>query len=124
MAIVKPLVFYDDTKRFEFMRVTDTAGTPRYVAYTTEVATNANLVVAPGISYSLPAALLTANRTIDLTALNTNGDYIEIDNQEAGFTWTFTGGIVYDAYENSVIILSANTRYILRRTNNKIKIFN
>ena len=28
MAVVKPLVFYDDTKRVEFMRVADTAPAP------------------------------------------------------------------------------------------------
>lgn len=98
--------------------------TPRYAAYTTAVSTDANLVAAAGVSYSLPAATLTANRTIDLTAINTNGDYFEIDNQEAGFTWTFINGNVYDAYENLVGNLNANTRYILRRTNGKIKIFN
>ena len=100
------------------------SSSPRYAAYTTALATNANLAVAAGVSYSLPAATLTANRTIDLTAINTNGDYIEIDNQEAGFTWTFIGGTVYDAYENIVTILTANTRYILRRSNGKIKIIN
>lgn len=129
MAIVKPLVFYDDTKRVEFMRITDTApanagGTPRYAASTTILSTNANLVAAPGTSYSLPAATLTIARTIDLTAINTEADYIEIDNQEAGFVWSFIGGSVYDAYENIITNLTANTRYILRRTNNKIKILN
>ena len=98
--------------------------TPRYAAYTTATSTDANLVVAPGTSYTLPAATLTANRTIDLTAINAEADYIEIDNQETGFTWSFIGGIVLDAYGNSVTILMANTRYILRRTNNQIKIFN
>lgn len=97
---------------------------PRYAASLTTLSTNANLVVAPGVSYSLPAATLTVNRTIDLTAINANADYVEIDNQEAGFTWTFIGGTVYDAYENIVTILTANTRYILRRSNGKIKIIN
>lgn len=97
---------------------------PRYAAYASAVSTDANLVTAPGVSYSLPAATLTVNRTIDLTAINANGDYIEIDNQEAGFTWTFIGGSVYDAYENIITTLTANTRYILRRLNNKIKILN
>ena len=98
--------------------------TPRYAAYTTILATNANLVAAPGTSYSLPAATLTINRTIDLTLINAEADYVEFDNQEAGFTWTFINGTVIDAYGNSVTILMANTRYILRRTNNQIKIFN
>lgn len=100
------------------------ATSPRYAAYASSVSTNANLVVSPGVSYSLPASMLTANRTIDLTAINANGDYIEIDNQEAGFTWTFVNGSVYDAYENIITNLTANTRYILRRLNNKIKILN
>ena len=97
---------------------------PRYTAYTTIISVDANIVAAPGVSYSLPAATLTANRTIDLTAINTEGDYLEIDNQEAGFVWSFINGIVYDAYENSITNLTANTRYILRRANNKIKILN
>lgn len=98
--------------------------TPRYTAYTTAVSTDTNLVVAPGTSYSLPAATLTLNRTIDLTAINTEADYVEFDNQEASFTWSFIGGIVLDAYGNSVMVLTANTRYMLRRSNNQIKIFN
>ena len=107
-----------------FLPAATPGAAPRYAASLTTLSTNANLVVAAGVSYSLPAATLTANRTIDLTAINTNGDYIEIDNQEAGFTWTFIGGTVYDAYENIVTILTANTRYILRRSNGKIKIIN
>ena len=98
--------------------------TPRYAAYTTAVSTDTNLVVVPGTSYSLPPATLTLNRTIDLTAINTEADYLEFDNQEAGFTWSFIGGIVLDAYGNSVMVLTTNTRYMLRRTNNQIKIFN
>ena len=100
------------------------SSTPRYAAYATAVSTDANLVVAPGVSYTLPAATLTANRTIDLTAINTNADYVEFDNQEAGFTWTFINGPVYDAYEGLVTTVFANTRYILRRSNGKIKIMN
>lgn len=91
--------------------------------YTTIVATNATLVALPGVSYSLPAATLTINRSIDLTAINAEGDYLEIDNQEAGFTWNFINGIVYDAYETPVTVLLANARYVLRRSNGKIKIF-
>ena len=97
---------------------------PRYAAYATIISVDANIVAAPGMSYSLPAATLTTNKTIDLTAINSESDYLEIDNQETGFTWSFIGGIVYDAYENIVTILTANTRYILRRSNGKIKIIN
>ena len=97
---------------------------PRYAAYTTVLSVDANIIAAPGISYSLPAATLTTNKTIDVTAINSESDYLEIDNQEAGFVWSFIGGIVYDAYENTVAILTANTRYILRRSNGKIKIIN
>lgn len=86
--------------------------------------TNANITAAAGTAYSLPAATLSTDRTIDMTNLNTNGDYIEIDNQEAGFTWSFTGQTVYDAYETAVTVLFANTRYIIRRTNGKLKIIN
>ena len=122
MAAVKALVFYDDTKAWEELRNGDAIIT-RFAVYTTVVATNANLVALPGVSYSLPAATLTVNRTIDLAAINANGDYLEFDNQEAGFTWTFINGIVYDAYETPVTVLLANARYVLRRSNGKIKIF-
>lgn len=96
----------------------------RNMIYAVSVATDANITAAAGTAYSLPAATLSTDRTIDMTNLNTNGDYIEIDNQEAGFTWTFTGQTVYDAYENAVTVLFAQTRYIIRRTNGKLKIIN
>lgn len=98
-------------------------GTPRYAAYTTVVSTDANIVAVPGTSYSLLAATLTTNKTINLTAINAEADYLEFDNQEAGFTWGFIGGSVIDSYGNSVTTLLANARYILRRSNNQIKIF-
>ncbi|MDB5199148.1 MAG: hypothetical protein JWO92_1111 [Chitinophagaceae bacterium] len=99
-------------------------GVARNAAFLVSVATDANITATAGTSYSLPAATLSTNRTIDVSGLNTNGDYIEIDNQEAGFTWSFTGATVYDGYENSVTTLLSNTRYLLRRTNGKIKIIN
>jgi len=96
----------------------------RNIIIAVSTGTDANITAAAGTAYSLSAATLSTNRTIDMTNLNTNGDYIEFDNQEAGFTWTFTGQTVYDAYENSVTVLLTNTRYIIRRTNGKLKIIN
>lgn len=107
-----------------FDNSTYTTTTDRRVAFQVAVGTDANITAAAGTAYSLPAATLTIARNIDMTNVNTNGDVVEIDNQEAGFTWTFTGQTVYDAYENAVTVLMTNTRYIIRRTNGKLKIIN
>jgi hypothetical protein len=50
----------------------------------------------------LPAATLTANRTITIPA-GANGDKIEIWNMESGFTWNLTGATVYLADQTTVI---------------------
>ncbi len=90
----------------------------------TLIATNTNLTAAAGVAYYLPASTLTANRTVNVTALSANGDYVEIYNNETGFTWSFTGAAVYLSDETTVTTLLANTNYALRFVNGKIRIIN
>lgn len=89
------------------------------------VATNANVTATYATTYVLPAATISANRTIDMTALNTNGDYIEISNNEAGFNWSFTGQAVYLGDNvTTVTNLLTDITYQIRRINGKLKIIN
>ena len=87
--------------------------------------TDANITASAGTTIYLPAATLTANRTIDMTNLNTDLDYIVIANNEAGFTWSFTGQSVYYADGVTTITnLYANANYIIQRINGKLRIIN
>lgn len=98
-------------------------GIRSYIGYTAN-ATNANLTVAAGTAYHLPSGTLTANRTINVSALTTAADFVEIYNNETAFTWTFTGATVYLSNETAVTTLLANTNYQLRFIDGKIRIIN
>jgi hypothetical protein len=111
------------------LTVTNGSGTialgTRNFSATQVTSTDANITATFGTTYILPAATLTANRTIDMTALNTAMDYVEIINLEAGFTWSFTGQSVYFADGvTTVTNLLANTNYIIRNINGKLRIIN
>lgn len=100
-------------------------GSSRMVISNQTVATDANVTAAAGYVYDLPAATLSTNRNFDVTALNTDGDYIEILNNEAGFTWTFTGATVYLIDRTTTVTtLTTASFYQLRRINGKIIIIN
>jgi hypothetical protein len=88
------------------------------------VGTNANITAAAGTVYALPDATLSTNRTIDVTAINTNGDYFEIDNLETGFTWSFTGATVYLIDGTTTVTSLGVGFYQFRRINGKIKQIN
>jgi len=104
--------------------ITDASISTRKYSNNIVTGTNANITAAAGTSYHLPAATLSTNRTIDVSGLNVAGDYLEISNQEAGFTWSFTGASVYLADETTVTILLAQTNYIIRFINGKLRIIN
>lgn len=89
------------------------------------VGTNANITATYGTTYYLPAATLSTARTIDMTALNTDMDYIEITNNEGGFTWSFTGQTVYLADNTTTVsALNNNTTYQIRRINGRLRVIN
>lgn len=89
------------------------------------IATDANITAAAGATYTLPAGTLTTNKNIDMTNLNTDGDYIEFINQEVNFTWSFTGQAVYFSDNiTTASTLLAQTNYIIRRQNGRLIIIN
>lgn len=95
----------------------------RNIIYTTVVGTNANITAVAGTAYNLPAATLTTNKTIDMTNVNTDGDYVEFFNNETGFIWSFTGQTVYDSDGSTTVTeLLANGNSIVRRVNGKLMI--
>ena len=104
---------------------TPAGGSSRNIAAFEVIGTNANITAAAGTVYYLPSATLSANRTIDVTALNTNLDYLEIHNNETGFTWSFTGASVYFS-DNTTLVTTilADTNYIIRRSNGRLRIIN
>jgi len=89
-----------------------------------QVGTDANITAAAGTLYALPAATLSTNRTIDVTAINTDLDYFEIDNLEAGFVWSFTGATVYLQDGTTTVTNLAVGFYQFKRINGKIKQIN
>lgn len=87
-------------------------------------ATDADFSIAINSIKYLPAATISQNRTITFPA-GSNGDYIEIYNNEAGFTWLLAGGSVYRSDGTTVVgSLLANTNYIIRKVSSKWRILN
>lgn len=79
--------------------------------------------VSNSIKY-LPLATLTANRTITIPA-GTNGDLLEIYNNEIAFVWNLSGSSVYLSDGSTVVAsLLANTNYIIRKVSGKWRISN
>jgi len=88
--------------------------------FTQVVATDANITAVDRTLYHLPAATLSTGRTINVSGL-TDGQSIKILNNEAGFTWSFTGASVYLVDGTTTITnLSVNTFYELIKINGKI----
>jgi hypothetical protein len=105
--------------------VTDANLTTRKFGNTQVTGTNANVTAAAGTVLYLPSATLTVARTIDMTALNADGDYISINNQETGFNWSFTGQSVYYSDRTTTVSnLYANLNYIIIRVSGKLVIQN
>ena len=95
----------------------------RKMIYTEATGTDANITAAAGTAYHLPAATLSTGRTIDVSGLNTNGDYVEFYNNEEGFVWSFTGATVYDSDgATAVTELLINANSVIRRINGKLMI--
>lgn len=95
----------------------------RKIIHTTVTGTDANITAAAGTAYNLPAATLSTGRTIDVTNLNQNGDYVEFYNNEEGFVWSFTGATVYDSDgATAVTELLINANSVIRRVNGKLMI--
>lgn len=87
-------------------------------------ATNADFTIAVNSVKYLPAATLSTNHTITFPT-GSNGDYIEIYNNEAGFVWLLSGGAVYQSDGTTTITqLMANTNYIIRKVSSKWRIAN
>lgn len=91
--------------------------------------TDANITASAGDVINLPSAILSANRTINVSSLNTDGDYLEISNYENGFTWSFTGATVYMINRTTTVTnLSSDSgngaSYIIRNENGKLVIKN
>lgn len=78
---------------------------------------NVNFSANAGDVLHLPSGTLTSNKTIDLSALTINGDYLEIYcHENNGFTWSFAGQPVYQLDRaTTVTTLTNNTCYKIRR---------
>lgn len=102
-----------------------TAAQLRRFGSTPIIGTDANISAAAGDIIYLPSATLSANRTIDVSGLNTDGDYLEIYNNEAGFTWSFTGATVYLLDRTATAsTLVVDGVYKIRRVSGKLIINN
>ncbi len=87
-------------------------------------ATDASFTIGVNSVKYLPPATLTTNKTITFPTA-TNGDYIEIYNNEAGFVWLLAGAPVFLADNVTVVTqLLANANYIIRRVSGKWRIVN
>jgi hypothetical protein len=102
-----------------------TMGLYRTIITSQVIGTDANITASPGVSYFTPATTLSANRTVDVTALNTDNDYIEIYYDNQSFTVSFTGQSVYFS-DNITTVgnLVIDQHYQIRRKNGRLYIIN
>jgi hypothetical protein len=87
-------------------------------------ATDADFTMSVNTAVYLPTATLTTNRTITIPT-GSNGDRLELLNNEKGFIWNLAGGSVY--LSDGVTTLSsllADTNYIIRKISGKWRILN
>jgi hypothetical protein len=86
--------------------------------------TDANVnMVANGVIF-LPPATLTQNRNIVIPS-GTDGNFMEIYNEEAGFQWIPTGQpMYYSDGVSTVSALVANTNYLIKFKAGKWRILN
>lgn len=89
------------------------------------IATDANITAAAGVSYFAAANLFTTARTIDVTALNTDNDYMEIYLDTQTSNLSFTGASVYLS-DNTTLVsnILVQTHYQIRRKNGRLYIIN
>lgn len=89
------------------------------------IATDANITAAAGVSYFASANLFTAARTIDVSALNTDNDYIEIYLDTQTFNLSFTGASVYLSDNTTTVSnLPVRVHINIRRKNGRLYITN
>lgn len=87
-------------------------------------ATDANFTADVNSFYYLPSGTLTLNRTITIPT-GSNGDVIELYNNEAGFVWNLAGEQVFFSDNTTVATsLLANTHYLIRKVSGKWRILN
>ena len=89
------------------------------------IATDANITASAGQSIFAAANLFTANRTINLTNLNADNDYLEIYIDRQTVTVSFTGQLVYFS-DNVTTVgnLVLDQHYQIRRKNGRLYIIN
>jgi hypothetical protein len=88
------------------------------------VGTDADIVAQPGQAYFLPDGILTQNRNINTSALNVDGDYLELFNQEMGFRWNIVGSPVYYSTGEIMDSVPAQLNVCIRFFENKLRIIN
>ncbi len=87
-------------------------------------ATDVNFSIVVNTGTYLPNATLSTNKTITIPT-GTNGDFIEIFNNESVFTWLLAGSPVY--YSDGITTvpsLVSNTNYLIRFISGKWRILN
>lgn len=102
-----------------------TAGTDYAVPATIAAdATDADYTAVINSVKYLPSATLTANRSITIPT-GSNGDFLEIYNNEAGFSWLLSGASVYLSDGTTIVTsLYANTNHLIRKVSGKWRILN
>lgn len=87
-------------------------------------ATDADYTAVVNSVKYLPGATLTTNRTITIPT-GSNGDFLEIYNNETVYSWNITGASVYLSDGTTVITsLYANTNHLIRKVSGKWRILN
>lgn len=102
-----------------------TAGTDYAIPTTIAAdATDADYTAVINSVKYLPSATLTTNRTITIPT-GSNGDFLEIYNNEAGFSWLLSGASVYLSDGTTIVTsLYANTNHLIRKVSGKWRILN
>ena len=87
-------------------------------------ATNANLVAAPSVGIYIPSGVFTANRNVDLSALNTDGDYWELYNFETTYSVIPTGLALYLSDGTALSVFPAQTNIQVRMIGGVLRVIN
>ena len=99
-------------------------GSGRTTLNSSVTATDANLVAAAGIGIYIPSGVLTQDRTVNLAALNTEGDYWEVYNFETTYSVTPTGASLYLSDLSTLSAIPANTSVQVRRIGGLLRVIN
>ena len=87
-------------------------------------ATDADYTAVVNSVKYLPASTLTTDRTITIPT-GTNGDFLEIYNNETAYNWNLSGASVYLADGvTTLTALYANTNHLIRKVSGKWRILN